>query len=247
MRSFRVWAIGVFVLLASVAMSSAASSGSPPAPLLAEPFSGNASSPNLWATTGHACLTAGTTMTPSSSIAACGTLAPTDPVGEGALELTQSAGNLVGAAVSRVPLNTALGFVITFTDAAFGTTTGTGADGTCAFLADARLAFPAVLAGSYGGKLGYVGTVGGYLGIGLDEYGNFSSSNGAGALGDGPGRTPETVAIRGAYASGNQYIGGYGSTTGAPISLPFPLDSPTSSVRPTNAPTIRITLTPTDS
>jgi len=246
MRCSRVWAIGLLMLFAGGATANAANPSAPaPAPILAEPFSGSASSPNLWVTTGHACLTAGTAATPSTSIAACGALAASDPAGGGALQLTQSAGNLVGAAVSRVQLSTALGFVITFTDAAFGTTTSAGADGTCAFLADARLAFPTVLSGSYGGKLGYVGMVGGYLAIGLDEYGNFSSSDGAGALAAGfPGKIPETVAIRGAYTSGNQYIGGYTSATGTPTSLPFSLDTPASKVRPTNAPTIRITLTP---
>jgi FtsP/CotA-like multicopper oxidase with cupredoxin domain len=113
------------------------------------------------------------------------------------------------------------------------------------FLADATLAFPTVPTTSNGGKLGYLGMVGGYLGIGLDEYGNFSSSDGAGTLATGfPGKIPETVTIRGAYATGNQYVGGYTSATGAPASLPFSLDAPASKVRPTNAPTIRVTLTP---
>jgi FtsP/CotA-like multicopper oxidase with cupredoxin domain len=246
MRGFRVCVIGFFALIACVTKANAASAGATPIPLLTDSFSGNSSSPNLWVTTGQACLTAGTANTPSSSIAACGALSPSDAAGEGALQLTQSAENVMGAAISRVPLNTAAGFVITFTDAAFGTTNGTGADGTCAFLADARLAFPTVPTTSFGGKLGYLGTVGGYLAIGLDEYGNFSSSDGKGTVAVGyPGRIPETVAIRGAYASGDQYIGGYTSANGAPISLPFALDAPASKVRPTNAPTIRITLTPT--
>jgi hypothetical protein len=246
MRSFRVCAIGFFLLLASVASADAAgSNGSTPAPLITEPFSGNASTPNLWATTGHACLTAGSTSTPSSSVQACGALAPSDPAGGGALQLTQSAANLVGAAISRVPLNTALGFTVTFTDATFGTTTSAGADGMSAFFSDARLAFPTVPATSTGGKLGYLGMVGGYVAIGLDEYGNFSSSDGSGTAAPGfPGRIPETVTIRGAYSSGDQYIGGYIGTTGAPASLPFALDAPASKVRPVNAPTIRITLTP---
>jgi len=91
---------------------------------------------------------------------------------------------------------------------------GNGADGITFFLFDAA-AQPAI--GSFGGSLGYAqfsnnqvattpGVNKGYLGIGLDEYGNFSNPT-EGRQG-GPGFKPGSVTIRGqgdgaALTSGN--------------------------------------------
>ncbi len=214
-------------------------------PLVTESFTLQATAQNRWAFMGGACLTAGGPTTPKTSIPKCGATAPVDKVGSGALQLTTSSEFQVGAVESKVALDTAAGFQIVFTDAPFNANAAIGADGLSLFLADARLAFALPENDFWGGNLGYVGLPSGYVGIGFDEYGNFSSSNANGATANGfPGRVPETVAVRGAFSTGNQYLGGYDGTTGVAQSLPFPLDSPASLTRPAHPPTMRITLTP---
>jgi FtsP/CotA-like multicopper oxidase with cupredoxin domain len=211
--------------------------------LLSESFTGTATTPSLWSSFGGACLTAGSSKTPASSIPACGSAAVVDPAGSGALQLTQDTGNQYGIVIANTALSTAAGFQVVFTDATFAKLNG-DADGIAMFLADASLPFPKPGAPKNGGALGYVGVAGGYVGVGFDSYGNFSASDGNGGTANGfPGRIPETVTLRGAYATSNQYLGGYTGTTGVPQSLPFMLDSPTVTVRPSQPPTMRITLT----
>ncbi|QMV73322.1 hypothetical protein HS961_11045 [Comamonas piscis] len=76
---------------------------------------------------------------------------------------------------------------------------GTGADGLAAFFYDASQDMAGALSG---GSLGYCAGAGAYIGIGLDEYGNFSGpaspvnsacDNGA----NGVGATSQSVVIRG--------------------------------------------------
>lgn len=82
---------------------------------------------------------------------------------------------------------------------------GNGADGVAIVFSDASVT-PQV--GAFGGPLGYgykvneqkPGFAGGWLGIGLDEYGNYSIEGG----GNGPGRRKQSVALRG---SGSDYSG----------------------------------------
>jgi FtsP/CotA-like multicopper oxidase with cupredoxin domain len=211
--------------------------------LLGESFSGTASTPNLWSSFGAACLTAGGSTTPTTSIPACGKAAAVDPAGSGALQLTNGTQLQFGAVIANTALSTTPGFQIVFTDATFADLNGAG-DGLAMFLADASLPFPKPTP-EYGGSLGYVGLVGGYVGVGFDGYGNFSSSDGNGSNANGfPGRIPETVAVRGATTTKNQYLGGYTGATGTPQSLPFLLDAPTVTVRPAQPPTARVTLTP---
>lgn len=87
---------------------------------------------------------------------------------------------------------------------------GTGADGIAVVLSDARVT---PRAGAFGGPLGYgfkpnePGFAGGWLGIGIDEYGNFSNEGGQGAK---PGRRRQSVALRGSGEdeTGYRYLAG---------------------------------------
>lgn len=127
-----------------------------------------------------------------------------DPVNDGWLRLTNSNGNQKGFAYINSTFPSTLGALIDFeykvwrsaSDAPYN-----GADGIGIFLFDAKATFKL---GGYGGSLGYApntnagtttGLAGGYLGIGLDEYGNFSNPN-EGRVG-GPGLLCNSVTLRG--------------------------------------------------
>lgn len=107
-----------------------------------------------------------------------------DPAGAGWLRLTSNAGNQAGSAIYNTAFSSTAGVQVIFTYATYGwdVTTAPG-DGISFYLIDGATAVPTV--GSYGGPLGYSkkttaptgnGVTNGYLGIGLDEYGNFGTS-----------------------------------------------------------------------
>ena len=213
--------------------------------VIGDGFSESATAPGAWNATSGVCLTAGTPATPATSIAACGSsVAPVDPVGQGALELTTPANNQVGMFLNPTPIATANGIQVTFTDYSFNGTSP-GADGTVLFLTDASKPAPTA-PGQVGGSLGYAnangspGLANGYLGLALDEFGNYSNPT-EGRVG-GPGPIPETIAVRGAASASYPYLGG-ATVSGKAASLPFSIDQPTLTSRPTNAPTIRMSLT----
>ena len=125
---------------------------------------------------------------------------------------------------------------------------GTGADGLTFFLADASVvANQGFSAGAYGGSLGYAqktginGLSGGYLGIGIDEYGNYSNPT-EGRVG-GTGFIPNAIAVRGpgSGTSGYNYLGGTG-TLSTPLSYPGQTTIPSGS----EAETIQMVLTSTN-
>lgn len=120
--------------------------------------------------------------------------------------------------------------VVQFTDYAYGGT-NPGADGIGIVLSDAS---QAPVAGAFGGSLGYApkqvalggdtthpGFTGGWLGVGIDEYGNYSANTEGRTGGPAPGFTRESVAVRG---SGSGYMG-YSYMTGTTSLLPVGIDT----------------------
>lgn len=154
-----------------------------------------------------------------------------DPAGEGWLRLTGVATYESGHALDTsqaVPPNVPV--TVRFNYVSWG---GTGADGITVFLYDATQ----TMSGTQdGGGLGYCGGAGGYLAIGLDEYGNFSNpADRCGAAGGGPGRTPGSLVIRGPLSANNEYVTGATVTGG--------IDDPGAGSRPSPK-TVIVTLTP---
>ena len=121
-----------------------------------------------------------------------------DAAGKGALRLTPAQIQRVGGIVSDFDFATNEGVDITFTTYTWG---GNGADGMTFFLSDASR--PPTL-GASGGSLGYScsnvnpifsGVDGGYMAIGIDEFGNFV--NGPDNTNTGRGFINNTIGIRG--------------------------------------------------
>ncbi len=135
---------------------------------------------------------------------------PTLPVltneGDGWLRLTNADNFRAGSAVIDDNFPTNLGIVVQFTYVTWGGVAlgGNRGDGFSFFLLDGS--FPASV-GISGGGLGYTQLQGGYIGVGFDEFGNFSGSLG------GPGQRPNNIAVRGAYNNTN---GGWWWLAGTP-------------------------------
>ncbi len=113
---------------------------------------------------------------------------------------------------------------------------GNGADGMAVVLSDARVT---PQPGAFGGPLGYGfkpeanGFAGGWLGVGIDEYGNFSGEGGS----VNKGRRKQSVAVRGSGSgtSGYNYLRGTcnnGSTSTSGNCLLPTVDSSSDSNRP---------------
>ncbi|MCH0538165.1 DUF11 domain-containing protein [Streptomyces sp. MUM 203J] len=130
-------------------------------------------------------------------------------VKDGWLRLTSTATSQAGSWRMSDPFSSSLGFLAEFTYASWGGQAHAGrrGDGLAFFLADGTAADGV---GQFGGALGYAcsrrssgwfgnpcqdrGLPGAYLGIGFDEYGNFSSA----LVGNGgPGQASDRVVIRG--------------------------------------------------
>ena len=117
---------------------------------------------------------------------------------------------------------------------------GSGADGIAFFLLDGSETFSV---GAIGGSLGYAqktgldGLAGGYIGVAVDEYGNFS--NGTEGRVGGIGRTVDSISIRGDEATSYAYLGGSGT-------LATSIDMPGVGSRPTTINTVQILLTATN-
>ncbi|HAT2713600.1 TPA: MSHA biogenesis protein MshQ [Aeromonas hydrophila] len=116
---------------------------------------------------------------------------------------------------------------VEFDQYAYKTSGTSGADGMAVVLSDATLT---PQPGAFGGPLGYgykpgsSGFAGGWLGVGLDEYGNYANEGGS----NSPGSRPQAVSIRGS-GSGTS---GYRYLTGTASNLNPPVDSGTNGNRP---------------
>ncbi|TAG60451.1 MAG: DUF4347 domain-containing protein [Oscillatoriales cyanobacterium] len=160
-----------------------------------------------------------------------------DPPGSGALRLTSNANNQAAFVIYNNPISSTDGIRVAFDLFAYD---GTGADGISFFLIDG--AATPTQAGGFGGSLGYApnnssgipGIVGGYLGVGFDEYGNFSDPS-EGRLG-GPGSIPDAVGIRGSQTGGYQFL-----TNNV---IPGGIDNPTVTDRTLARKRVQITLQP---
>ncbi len=169
---------------------------------LNQPFT-TASAPG-WVLGGGARLTAGAANNNTGT-------SGTDASGSGYLRLTDAVGNKQGYAYYNQGFATNNGIVADFDYMSWG---GSGADGMTMFMVDASQPF--ANNASYGGGLGYCNLSNAMIGVGLDEYGNFSNPNdNCGTAGGGPGQTPESVVLRGPASTGWGYLGG--ATTGTNI------------------------------
>ena len=125
-----------------------------------------------------------------------------DPVNNGWLRLTTDATNVRGFAYIDTPFPSSIGVYVEFEYKTWRSTsdnTYNGADGISLFLFDATKTFSI---GAFGGSLGYAnqtnvaGLEGAYIGVGLDEYGNFAM-NSEGKNGGTASLAPNSIVLRG--------------------------------------------------
>ena len=169
-----------------------------------------------------------------------------DTAGNGWLRLTTAGSDQAGTAYCDTAFPSSYGIVVTFDYADYG---GTGADGFSVFLVDGATASPTV--GSSGGPLGYAakvdstpsppnycstgpqtvktlngsklpGVTNGFVGVGFDEYGNFSNCE-AGYASDGQ-LHPQSVAIRGSGSNGTGTQTAFRYLTGVAVTPAFTID-----------------------
>ncbi|MEG4223364.1 DUF4347 domain-containing protein, partial [Microcoleus sp. Pol12A6] len=214
-------------------------------------------------TTANPGLTAGSTANPSGVIPALGT---GDTPGSGTLRLTSNAFGQAAFVIYNNPISATEGLRVTFDFFAYnrGTTPSPGdgsllgADGISFFLIDGT-ATPTE-AGGYGGSLGYAqntnsnspGIVGGYLGVGLDEFGNYSSviAGKQGGISNNPSdRRPDAVGLRGRASTiptENYKFLGSSLLTNSLTGVSIGIDNKDTSIRAEAKRTVQITLFPTN-
>ncbi|WP_429112357.1 DUF6701 domain-containing protein [Aeromonas veronii] len=149
-------------------------------------------------------------------------------VQNGRLRLTQNVTNQATSATFQ-RLFPGAGNLVTveFDQYAYKTSGTSGADGMAVVLSDATLTpQPGAFGGplGYGFKTGISGFAGGWLGVGIDEYGNYANEGGSYNIGS----RPQAVSIRGSGSgtSGYRYLAGTASNLNPTV------DSGTNSNRP---------------
>jgi len=189
-RRRRLGSLGVIVLLSLMGWSTfGALRADASTVFVSETFTGSTTSLSHWtvpaAPSGHtniACLTA-SGATAGTPIPGCQSPA-LDASGSGALRFTSTVGGEEGGVAYGLSIPTTQGIDATFDSYQYGSSSK--ADGIAFFLAAVNPADPAPVAaiGEPGGDLGYAGNSGngngmvdGYLGLGLDVFGNYSNSS----------------------------------------------------------------------
>ncbi len=147
----------------------------------------------------------------------------------GRLRMTDDTGDASTAATVQRTFPAANNLItVTFKYFGYSNKSNRGADGMALILSDASVT---PQPGAFGGSLGYAqkvgipGFAGGWLGIGLDEFGNYSNPT-EGRVG-GVGSRSDAVAIRGSGSSEYAYLTGTGSLAtgidnGSATSTPSP-------------------------
>jgi hypothetical protein len=163
----------------------------------------------------EALLTARTGTKPAGGIA--GQTTAIDTPGNGTLRLTNASNDQSAFVLYNEAFDSTKGVNVTFDFFSYG---GGGADGLSFFLIDGSTLGANVTPGDLGGSLGYATGVNGttinpgltnaYLGVGFDEYGNFSKADEINTGDLGPGFRPDSVVVRGKGngKTGYQYLTG---------------------------------------
>jgi uncharacterized repeat protein (TIGR01451 family)/LPXTG-motif cell wall-anchored protein len=260
--------VGAFVAVAALvggliiatAPAPTASAANPPTTgslIVDESFSAATVPDSAWTGLGSTCLTgAPVASVPSPTINNCDSRrtgpVPALGVTPGYLQLTDAGTSAVGNILYNRPIPASAGISVVFEQYQYG---GNGADGIGFFLVDG--ATNLTKAGGNGGSLGYTqrsgvdGILGGYIGVGLDSFGNFyDDGEGKGMNCPDDQRSPTTatgavapnvVTLRGPGSGGNGYC--YQASTTTPTSnpkrpastLPGILRAPTGTTDPTLA------------
>jgi uncharacterized repeat protein (TIGR01451 family) len=198
--------LGILALLAASLPAVFASSASYAAgsPLITEPFTAATVADPAWVALDAACLTAATdSPAGGSTLGDCASMQGSPSIGQtpGFFQFTDTGDFEVGGVLYNKPLPGTGGIVAEFEQWQYG---GEGADGIGFFLTDGSQNLTE--AGGNGGSLGYArindepGVKGGYLGVGLDAFGNFTNpteQRDEGCPATGPGVVPDAVSIRG--------------------------------------------------
>jgi hypothetical protein len=194
------------------------------------------------------------TTSPQNDATQKGLTSNADTVGNGALRLTDAYGNQNGAVIDQTPYPSNLGIQVTFTTYAYGGNSGgtakDGADGIGFYLLGAASTTangsnltpgqtdssgnPIPNLGAFGGSLGYScsntntphnGMAGAYMGLGMDEFGNFLNN------GDNTGSGDPATTVNGSngaeYQPGRIGLRAYGNVNLTALKAANPGGTPT--------------------